>query len=169
MCIDIAAGFSIEMLSFLILFFVVTLICIALLWLLFLCLCDNSQLSYLDKHVVITGGSQGIGLELAKEYLRLGARVTIIARDVVKLATAMSELKAISPSYESRISTVSLDVSTSQADVSSRLSNDTDANNGLQFGDCDVLVNCAGTSVAAIEEDLPVNFSFILCLEIAGK
>ena len=32
------------------------------------------------KHVVITGGSMGLGLCLAKEMILLGAKVSIIAR-----------------------------------------------------------------------------------------
>lgn len=37
--------------------------------------------SIVDKHVVITGGSKGIGLCLAVECALKGANVTVIARD----------------------------------------------------------------------------------------
>ena len=36
-------------------------------------------------HVLVTGGSSGIGKEVAREALRLGANVTILARNTEKL------------------------------------------------------------------------------------
>ena len=48
----------------------------------------RANFEYKGKHVVVTGGSSGIGLELAKYYMALGARVTIVARDVDKLLEA---------------------------------------------------------------------------------
>lgn len=41
--------------------------------------------SITDRHVVITGGSSGIGLALAEHCVKLGAHVTIIARNVKNL------------------------------------------------------------------------------------
>lgn len=38
-----------------------------------------------DRHVVVTGGSSGIGLWLAIHAVKLGANVTIIARNIVNL------------------------------------------------------------------------------------
>ena len=37
-------------------------------------------------HVVITGGSQGIGLETARLLVGKGARVSIVARDLTDLS-----------------------------------------------------------------------------------
>jgi len=37
-----------------------------------------------NKHVIITGGSAGLGKQLAIQFSRLGASVTIIARDEKK-------------------------------------------------------------------------------------
>ena len=45
--------------------------------------------------MVITGGSTGIGLCLAKEFVSRGAAVTLIARTASKLKTAQAELEAI--------------------------------------------------------------------------
>lgn len=38
-----------------------------------------------DRHVVITGGSSGIGLAIAMKCVKLGADVTIIARNLTNL------------------------------------------------------------------------------------
>ena len=46
-----------------------------------------------DAHVLVTGGSSGIGKEVAREALKLGAKVTIVARDVKKLESALNDLK----------------------------------------------------------------------------
>ena len=44
------------------------------------------------KHVLITGGSSGIGLAIAKEALSQGAFVTLIARSSAKLKKAIDKL-----------------------------------------------------------------------------
>lgn len=44
------------------------------------------------KHILITGGSSGIGLATAEECSRLGASVTIVGRDEAKLAAALASL-----------------------------------------------------------------------------
>lgn len=41
-----------------------------------------------DQHVLITGGSSGIGLALARQAAAAGARVSLVARDPAKLAAA---------------------------------------------------------------------------------
>ena len=48
-----------------------------------------------DKLVVISGGSTGIGLGLARSFVRRGARVVIIARSVSKLEAAVQELQEL--------------------------------------------------------------------------
>jgi NAD(P)-dependent dehydrogenase (short-subunit alcohol dehydrogenase family) len=45
-----------------------------------------------NKTVVIIGGSQGIGLETAKEAIKKGAKVTIASRSLEKLEKAKSDL-----------------------------------------------------------------------------
>jgi NAD(P)-dependent dehydrogenase (short-subunit alcohol dehydrogenase family) len=44
------------------------------------------------RHVLVTGGSQGIGLAVARGFLAEGAEVTIVARDGERLARAAAEL-----------------------------------------------------------------------------
>ncbi len=45
-----------------------------------------------DQHVLITGGSSGIGLALARRAAAAGARVSLVARDPAKLASARAEV-----------------------------------------------------------------------------
>merc|ERR1711942_278819 len=52
-----------------------------------------NRMSIKGRHVVITGGSSGIGLACAKECARRGARITLIARDPRKLEKAKEEVQ----------------------------------------------------------------------------
>lgn len=45
-----------------------------------------------DEHVLITGGSRGIGLACARAFLREGCRVTLVARDAARLEQARAAL-----------------------------------------------------------------------------
>ena len=53
-----------------------------------------------DKHILITGGSKGIGLACAEAFLQEGARVTLVSRDAANLARARQQLAAHDASYE---------------------------------------------------------------------
>eukprot|EP00955_Chlamydomonas_euryale_P068055 360002-Chlamydomonas_euryale.AAC.9 len=48
---------------------------------------------FAGKHVVITGGSEGIGLALAKLFVEAHANVTIVSRSASKLEAARSDLE----------------------------------------------------------------------------
>lgn len=58
--------------------------------------------------VLITGGSEGIGLELAKLYASDGAQLILAARDPVRLFDARNELQKL---YHARVDTISSDLS----------------------------------------------------------
>ncbi len=49
--------------------------------------------SFLGAHVVITGGSTGIGFALAQQFVSKGAHVILIARTKSRLDTAVAELR----------------------------------------------------------------------------
>jgi 3-dehydrosphinganine reductase len=55
---------------------------------------ELANISFLTRaqHVYITGGSSGFGLALAEKLVRLGAHVTIVARDQRKLDEAEARL-----------------------------------------------------------------------------
>ena len=47
-----------------------------------------------DRHVLVTGASKGIGLEIAREFAREGARVTLVARRADVLRQRVDEIRA---------------------------------------------------------------------------
>lgn len=46
-------------------------------------------------NAIVTGASQGLGLEIARAFVREGASVAVCARDAAKLETAARELRAL--------------------------------------------------------------------------
>jgi NAD(P)-dependent dehydrogenase (short-subunit alcohol dehydrogenase family) len=53
------------------------------------------ELGLTGRRAVVTGGSKGIGLEVAKELVREGASVAICARNADEVAAAAEELRAL--------------------------------------------------------------------------
>lgn len=122
-----------------------------------------------DKVVIITGGSKGIGKEIALEFSKLGAKVVIIGRNAEDLESTKKELDC----YSQENMAIKLDI------------NDVSALNIKidkiyeEYGQIDVLVNNAGINIAKdafdiTEEDwdkvLDTNLkaSFFMC-QAAGK
>ncbi len=101
------------------------------------------------KNVVITGGSYGLGKELARAFLKEGANVFIIARDAVKLEAARAEL--------ARDAKGGRTVGSTAADVSERESivRAIEAV-ALELGGIDILVNNAGIVHPGYFETLPI-------------
>jgi short-subunit dehydrogenase len=102
-------------------------------------------------HVIITGGSSGIGLEVARLYAKRGARVTLIARDTSKLERARDELTV----------TASLtpdDIQIAAADVVDEVPLRSAVHNAeAKLGPCEILVACAGIVEPAKFDDLPAD------------
>lgn len=86
-----------------------------------------------DKRALVTGGSSGIGLEIARALLRAGASVVITGRRQDALDRAIAQLSGLG-----KISGVSADVTT----VEGRARSLEQANQSL--GGLDILVNNAG-------------------------
>lgn len=57
--------------------------------------CLARKISYSGQHIFITGGSTGIGLALAYEFLNAGSSVTIVARTRSKMDKALEGLRDI--------------------------------------------------------------------------
>lgn len=96
----------------------------------------RKRYDFRDKAIIITGGSRGLGLVLARQLVRDGANVTLIARDANELHRAAEQLRSL----QSRA-----DVLTIQADV--RRQTDVDravARTVDRHGRVDVVINNAG-------------------------
>jgi NAD(P)-dependent dehydrogenase (short-subunit alcohol dehydrogenase family) len=65
-------------------------------------------------NAIITGANQGLGLEIARQYVREGASVAICARDVAKLDVATQELRALATNAQ-KIVALPCDVSDEDA------------------------------------------------------
>jgi len=87
-----------------------------------------------DKTVLITGGSRGLGLVMAREFAREGARLAICARDEQELEQARIDLEALG----AEVFAVPCDI-TNKQDVTEKV-----AAVNSHFGSIDVLVNNAG-------------------------
>jgi 3-dehydrosphinganine reductase len=101
-----------------------------------------------DQHVLITGGSSGIGLALARQVVAAGARVSLVARDPAKLEAARAALLADHPS--AAIVTTPADVAI-EAEALAALQA---AEDGL--GPVDVLITSAGVARPGYFEEVPV-------------
>jgi short-subunit dehydrogenase len=87
-----------------------------------------------NKVVLITGGSRGLGLVLAREFAAEGARLAICARDGAELAAAKEDLEARGAEVFEAICDV-----TNQDEINHLI-----ADLVMRFGRIDVLVNNAG-------------------------
>ena len=76
--------------------------------------------------------------------MKKGARVTIVARDKTRLSDAVANLRTSTSLPADRIQAVSVDTSADPKTV-----HDAFTSARKVFGDVDVLINCAGTSIAA--------------------
>lgn len=87
-------------------------------------------------HVIITGGSSGIGLALARIYAARGARISLLARSLPALEAARIELTK--DRSEEAIRIESTDVADEDQTLAAiRKCEDT-------FGPCDILITSAG-------------------------
>ena len=102
-----------------------------------------------DQHVLITGGSSGIGLALAQRAVAAGARVSLVARDPAKLAAAANALRAATPG--AAVFTASADVAR-ENEINPAL-----AAAALALGPVDVLIASAGIAQPGYFETIPVD------------
>lgn len=86
-----------------------------------------------DKTVIITGGSEGVGREVARKFAAAGANLMLVARNKKNLDTIAEELRD-----KTRVEVFAMDVS--DADACADLFKKTQ----FEFGHIDILVNNAG-------------------------
>jgi len=108
--------------------------------------------SLAGRHVLITGGSSGIGLSMASAAAAMGADVTIVSRNEEKLMRAHKEITAkVANPERQRVRSVKADVAGDFAALDAALKDVT-----RELGPVYLLINNAGTSIPRrfVEADL---------------
>jgi short-subunit dehydrogenase len=95
---------------------------------------SRSGFSFANKVIVITGGSRGLGLVIARQLAHEGARIALLARDGDELARAKSDLEC----RDAQVLTVPCDL-TERPQIISAVQTVIG-----HFGGVDVLINNAG-------------------------
>ncbi|KAK7474844.1 hypothetical protein BaRGS_00033916 [Batillaria attramentaria] len=131
-------------------------ICLAVLFTIFLILfvysiltAPTTQMS--GAHVLITGGSSGIGKSLAIEAANRGANITLIARNQARLREAKEEVeKSLKDGSKQCITYFSVDVTKDPHALEEAVKQAE-----KKLGVVNILINCAGTSSSAKFIDTP--------------
>ena len=111
-----------------------------------------------NKVVVITGGSRGLGLVLARELASQGASLGLLARDAIELARARRTINS-----DSLVQLLPADV-TNPAQVEQAFSTMI-----RQFGRIDVVINNAGQILSApFDDTTPDDFKAMLDVHFWG-
>jgi short-subunit dehydrogenase len=90
------------------------------------------------KNVLITGGSSGIGLDLAKAYVKQGANVILLARNKSRLEDAVKECEALLLSTAQKVMAYSVDLADKET------FNQWAYDNKEQIGNLDLMILSAG-------------------------
>ena len=123
------------------------------------CVARRRTFSFRDRIVVITGGSRGLGLVMAREFAQLGARLALLARDENELQRAQAELK----SRGARVLTFPCDLR------DRKQIEQTVHRVAAELGRIDVLVNNAGIiEVGPFEHMTPQDFEDAMAVHFFG-
>ena len=114
---------------------------------------DRRRIAFTGRTVLITGGSRGLGLELARLFAAEGANLVLIARDAEKLSQAARELE----SHGTRTFTYPCDI-TDSVQVRQAVAAVVE-----QVGHIDVLINNAGIIQVGPVENMRVSRQSQLC------
>lgn len=106
------------------------------------------DLQLTQKHILITGGSKGIGLACARLFLQEGAHVSLVSRSADNLRQAVEALRAVWPDPAIRIAGHAADLKDPEAAV--QVLDKIEA----QGGPVDILVNSAGAARRTPPDDL---------------
>lgn len=122
-------------------------------------------------HAIITGGSSGIGKAIALKLFLQGSSLTLIGRDLLKLAQAEAELEAHQVQPTQRLLTLSADVA-DQGAITTAIETAIQ-----QLGAPDLLILCAGVAHPGHFQALPLDifkktmainyFGSLYCLKAA--
>jgi short-subunit dehydrogenase len=119
---------------------------------------DDAKRASLDGTVVvITGASRGLGLALAEEFGKNGAKLSLAARDTAELERASARLLAIGAVHRDDIFTYACDLR--QPEEAERLIEETT----VRYGRIDILVNNAGViTVGPVENQNVQDFHDVM-------
>lgn len=95
---------------------------------------ERGRYSFFGRTVVITGGSRGLGLVMARMFAQEGAHLALLARDENELRRAAAELTA----QGAAVLTIPCDIR-NRSQVETAI-----ANIASHYGSIDVLINNAG-------------------------
>src|SRR3954470_20053898 len=116
-------------------------------------------IDFQGKVALVTGGSRGLGLVLARELAREGARVAICARDEAELERARADLERSG----AEVVAIPCDV-TERGEVDAMLERVR-----ARLGPIDILINNAGTiQVGPMEEMTPEDYQSALRVHFWG-
>ncbi|XP_061446388.1 3-ketodihydrosphingosine reductase [Rhineura floridana] len=128
-------------------------------------LTSPKPLSLSGAHVVVTGGSSGIGKSVAIECFKQGAFITLIARNESRLLEAKREIEKFSVNDKQVVHSISVDVSKDCANVERVLKQAQE-----KLGPVDMLINCAGTSANGKFEELDISrFEQLMAINYLGS
>jgi 2-dehydro-3-deoxy-L-rhamnonate dehydrogenase (NAD+) len=94
-----------------------------------------NKIDLTNRHAIVTGGAQGIGLSIVRRFLASGASVTLGDRDQDQLAATVRELDG-----RGAVDAVTVDITDAEAAVRAA------ASTAEKFGKIDILVANAGIS-----------------------
>jgi NAD(P)-dependent dehydrogenase (short-subunit alcohol dehydrogenase family) len=119
----------------------------------------NAHFDLSGKAAIVTGGSRGLGAEIAEGLAEAGASVVIAARREEWLGPAVAQLRALGASCEGMVCDVSNPEAAAQL-VSRAISS---------FGGLDILVNNAGITWGSPAEEMPVErFRNVIDVNLTG-
>ncbi|HCU57932.1 MAG TPA: short-chain dehydrogenase [Anaerolineaceae bacterium] len=111
----------------------------------------NASMKKTFNNAIITGGSSGIGLALAKQLASEGANICLLARDEEKLAQTQQEVQSLSIRKCQKVTTLSCDIRDYAA-------LDQALNNWLSDNEYpDLVINSAGVTYPGYFQDLELS------------
>lgn len=115
-----------------------------------------------DKHILVTGGGSGLGLDMAGRFAELGAVVSICGRTTEKLEAAKEHLQT--RSKNGTVNTYQVDIR--DYDAVESMVHELENNSGLING---LVNNAAGNFLAASEELSPNAFKAVVDIVLTGS